>query len=434
VRNDGRVTVLDSAMPRILLLAVLLAGAFAVAPAAAHAGTGSCLVPGVAATCTIWDARVTYISDGDTFYADVAGEGRRHVRLTGVNATEQTVYSRFANRRRGECHSLEATARLEELIRKSKGRVRLLAQDPASHSGRRIRRTVAVKINGRWRDVGRRLLAEGHAVWLPNKVEHVWNRDYSVLAQRAAKLGRGIWNPEACGPGPVAQVRIWANWDADGHDDFYPEGEWIKVQNLDPAAPLALGGWWVRDSGIKRYTFPAHVSVPPLETVTVNVGRGADTWTELFWGNRRPIFGNVNANRASGDGAYLFDPDGDLRASMMYPCRFECSDPNAGLIQISAKSQGREHITLRNAAPHAIDLGAYRLSSPPYQYSFTRDAVLLPGEEMTIRIKGDPASDTRLEKHWGETGWILNARGDKVRLSSYTDIQIGCYSYGDAVC
>ncbi len=423
-------------MPRILLLALLVAGAALAGAPAAQARTGSCLVPGVDTLCTIWDAKVTYISDGDTFYADVKGEGRRHIRITGVNTTEQSVYSRFANRRRGECHALEATARLEELIERSKGRVRLLAQDPASHSGRRIRRSVAVKINGRWRDAGRRLLAEGHALWLPNKVEHVWNRDYSILSQRAARLGRGIWNPESCGvgPGTAGQVRVWANWDADGNDHDYVNGEWVKVQNVDPAAELSLGGWWVRDSGLRRYTFPAWVTVPPLETVTVNVGEGPDTWTELFWGNRRPIFGNVSERRASGDGAYLLDPEGDLRAHMVYPCRFECSDPNQGLIQIGATWKGREHITLRNAAPHPIDLAAYRLSSPPYQYSFTRDAVVLPGEEMKIHIKGDPASDTRLEKHWGETGWILNTKGDRVRLSTYTDIEIGCFSYGDGVC
>ena len=42
---------------------------------------------------------------------------RQHVRMTGFNAMEQTVYSSIASRRRGECHALEATSRLEQLIR-----------------------------------------------------------------------------------------------------------------------------------------------------------------------------------------------------------------------------------------------------------------------------------------------------------------------------
>ncbi|MGH2948990.1 MAG: lamin tail domain-containing protein [Solirubrobacteraceae bacterium] len=424
-------------MHRILLALVLTGAALAAAPPDALARTGSCLVPGVDAVCSVWTGKVTFVGDGDTIYVNVKGEGRRHVRITGINAMEQSVYSRFAARRRGDCHALEATARLEELIERGKGRVRLAAQDPASRSGRRVRRSVGVRIKGRWRDVGRRLLAEGHALWLPNNVEHVWNHDYSVLAQRAARLGRGMWSPEACGAGPGAagQVRVWANWDADGADKDNLNGEWIRVQNLDPAAELPLGGWWVRDSDLRRYTFPSWVTLPPGETVTVYVGDGPDTWTELFWGLRRPVFDNASDGvRAKGDGAYLFDPEGDLRAHMMYPCRYECSDPNMGAIQIGAKWKGREHITLRNVAGHAIDLGAYRLSSPPYSYAFTRDAVLLPGEEMRVEIEGDPARDTRLEKHWGETGPILNNTGDRVRLSSYTDIRIGCFSYGDGVC
>ena len=31
-----------------------------------------------------------------------------------------------------------------------------------------------------------------------------------------------------------------------------------------------------------------------------------------------------------GDGGYLFDPDGDLRASMIYPCLVACAHPLGG--------------------------------------------------------------------------------------------------------
>ena len=34
-----------------------------------------------------------------------------------------------------------------------------------------------------------------------------------------------------------------------------------------------------------------------------------------------------------GDGAYLFDPQGDLRASMTYPCRIACTDPYQGAVE-----------------------------------------------------------------------------------------------------
>jgi hypothetical protein len=119
---------------------------------------------------------------------------------------------------------------------------------------------------------------------------------------------------------------------------------------------------------------------------------------------------------------------------MMYPCRHACADANVGAIQIAAKVRGREHITLRNVSAAAVDLATYQLVSRPYTYGFSRDAVLAPGEEMRIDVRGDPELDTRLDKHWGETGPILDNGGDVLRLRSFTDIEIGCFAYGDRAC
>jgi endonuclease YncB( thermonuclease family) len=428
-------------MPRLLVLLVLAGALVAVRPdAAAAAFSGPCLVPRTSETCTIWKGRVTYVGDGDTIYVDVAGDGTRateHVRLTGINAMEQSVYSRTAEKRQGDCHALEATARLEQLIERSRWRVRLIAQDPASHSRSRPRRAVAVKRRGRWIDAGRRLLAEGHAMWLPNRNEWLWNRDYNLLAQRAAAKGIGLWNPGHCAPGPseLSPLQVLVNADADGADADNLNGEWVKVRNLDPVNAVPLGGWWVRDSALRRYTFPDWVTLPPGETVTVRVGEGVDSFTELFWGLRRAAFDNVSRGvRNMGDGAYLFDPEGDLRSWQLYPCRVNCVDPNVGAIEISAKARGREHVLLRNRASWPIDLTPYRLESRPFSYTFSGDSVLQPGEELRIDVEGDPAQDTRLRRFWGETGPILNNGGDTLRLATFTGIELGCYAFGDAVC
>jgi hypothetical protein len=198
---------------------------------------------------------------------------------------------------------------------------------------------------------------------------------------------------------------------------------------------VPLGGWWVRDSQLRRYSFPSWAQLPPGETITIYVGDGPDTWTELFWGLPRPVFENVTSDeRALGDGAYLFDPEGDLRAAMIYPCRHLCVDANVGAIQIDAKVRGREHITLRNVSAAPVDLATYQLASRPYMYAFPRDAVLAPGEVMRVEVRGDPELDTRLEKSWGETGPILDNDGDVLRLRSFTDIEIACFAYGDKTC
>jgi micrococcal nuclease len=298
----------------VLALAVL-----ALAPAAAEARRGPCLPGAGGPSCTFWTGRVVHVHDGDTLEVRVGGRPLR-VRVSGIQAMEQRVYSSFARRRRGECHAVAATNRLEQLVRRAGGVVRLSAQDPASRSGRRWRRSVAVRSGGGWLDAGRVLVAEGHALWLTNPVEWAWNATYAAAAERAAERRLGLWRPDACGPGPSAgaglEVRV--NWDAEGVDVENPNGEWIRVLNRS-AGDVPLGGWWVRDSALRRYTFPAWARVTAGGAITVRVGRGRAEGTVFHWGLGEPAFENpAGDGRSVGDGAYLFDPDGDLRAHALY--------------------------------------------------------------------------------------------------------------------
>jgi endonuclease YncB( thermonuclease family) len=417
---------------RLILIIGLVLGAGFAAPAA-EATIGSCLPPAAPAMCEVWKGKVTYISDGDTVWVDLDGDRTRQtfrVRLTGVNTMEQTVYSRLASQRRGECHAVEATARLERLLRRSRMRVRLAALDPASRSGIRLRRSMAVRINGRWRDVGRLLMAEGHALWLPSSREYAWNADYARQGEYAAAQQRGIWNPTYCGAGPsdASPLRVTVNGDSRFLSD-----EWVRIRNLDPVNPVSLGGWWLRDSSLSRFVFPDWATLPPGETLTVYTGEGTNTWTEFYWGRSSGAFDNLGAD-GTGDGAYLFDPHGDMRAWMTYPCARDCNDPYLGAVKVSAKPKGREHVTVTNVAAFAVDLDGYRLQSPPYTYAFPLGSVLQPGEQMQVNVLGDPAEDTQLEKHWGETGSILNNGGDKVRVTSLRGVVLDCFTWGTGVC
>ena len=420
-----------------VLVPALCALALGIAAAPAEARSGSCLVPGVQMKCTIWTGKVTYIGDGDTIYVKVDGDTTHSIRFTGVNAMEQTVYSSNPARRRGFCHALAATSRIEGLIRRAGGRVRLAAIDASSASRKRWRRAVAVKIGGRWRDLGRILVSEGLALWLPNGNEWVWNAEYSELAERAAAAHRGIWNPTACGRGPQDSIplRLDVNGDADGSDDENVNGEWIRIHNLDPVKTLRLGGWYVRDTAPPRYVLPDWVTVPPGEELTVHVGRGTNTFTELFWGLKKGIFDTVgNGQRGLGDGAFLLDPQGDMRAWMTYPCRLNCTDPYQGKLKVTADGQGVEHVDVRNVGTAPVDLDGYKLSSPPHVYAFGRATTLAPGETLRVQVTGDPEEDSRLFKYWGKPGTILDDHGDIVRLTNLRGVVIDCFAYGAATC
>lgn len=428
---------------RARLAATALAVAALAAPAAAPAqGPGTFEAPCVpwdrAPFCTFWEGTVTRVDDGDTLRVRVDGEPRaQRVRITGIQAMELSVHG--DGFRAGACHAIDAVNRLEELVERANGRVRLSAMDEASFSRNRERRSVAVQLGDRWVDVGRVLLREGLALWLPGRDEWAWNARYSTYAERAAAAGIGIWNPRACGPGPNdgQPIEVVVHSDADGSDNeslVGQHGEWVRVTNRDPVTPLDLTRWWLRDSDLRAYRFPDGFTLPPGASVTVHVGRGVDTGSDLHWGLGSPVFDNIDRERELGDGAYLFDPDGDLRAWMTYPCRLSCDDPNAGALQLAVAPGGREHVEVRNVGGAAIDLGAYRIGARWHAYAFLPGTVLQPGETLRIVVRRDPARDEPLLKGWGKRGAILPNRGGEVRLANHRGAVLACVAWGTGSC
>jgi endonuclease YncB( thermonuclease family) len=405
--------------------------------AVADAARGTCVAGRPGPTCTVWKAKVVSVNDGDTLDVDVLGDGtssRRRIRMAGVQAMEQSSYALPS--RAGDCHAVAATDRLEALVRRSGRIVRLAAKDPESRSRGRFIRTVAVRSGGRWVDAGARMIREGRALWWASFTESAPNRRYSVLLQEAIAAQRGLFDADACGVGPSAAspLKVWVNWDADGDDTANPAGEWVKVRNLDPVNPVPLGGWYVRDSGLRRFTFPVDAVIPPAGRITLNVGSGGPG--EFGWGLRDPVFENASDDeRAMGDGAYVFDPLGNVRAAMVYPCRGVCSDPAEGSVALSADARGRrESITVANVTAGPLDLDGYLLKSPPYSYALEQGTVIPPGGALRIDIGGDPADDEPLERHWGFARPILRNAGDVARLATYTDITLACTAWGDRSC
>jgi micrococcal nuclease len=305
---------------RVALLTLFVVGLM---PAAADARTGRCLPEPGSPRCHFWFGKVKFITDGDTIDVDIAhdGRGKRTVRFIGINAMELRRYSSHPALRRGECHGVEATRRLEQLLRRGHMRVRLAAQDPRSHSRERLRRQVSVRINGHWVDTGRVLVEEGHALWLSNPEEWAWNRKYSVATKQSAVWRARLWNPHACGvgPSPDARLSIQLNYDAPGDDRRNVDGEWARIRNASPS-PLSLRGWWFRDSALRRYMFDHAAVVPAHGSVLLRMGIGRDRDGVFHWGLPTPPFENPTFDRRGiGDGGYLFDPLGNLRASEIYP-------------------------------------------------------------------------------------------------------------------
>jgi endonuclease YncB( thermonuclease family) len=443
-------------LPKLLLPIVAALALPGVAAAQKPSYKGPCVEGANAPQCKFWDAKATFIADGDTIKAKLVGDPTHTehlIRFTGINAMELHRYSKYASRRRGECHGLEATALVEHYIKRSHWRIRLAAQKESSQSGarHRLRRSVWVKVGGTWRDLSRLEMEQGLALWLPNDVEWAHNREYHELAEQAALAHRGLFDPTTCGVGPDQDLplSVSVNWDADGNDNHNLNGEYAELRNGGPR-PLSLAGWWFRDSWLNYdaqhqpgYGFPAGATIPAYGSIRLHIGCGSNTLSDYHWCQHSDAFENVTRTRTQlGDGGYLFDPQGDLRAEQMYPCLVACSDPLAGAIRIDVQPRTPELITLTNVSTAAVDLGDHVLKerllsardSFIFGYAFRFGSILQPGQTMRIIPGGSRVLDDGLTRQLGRGNYVLADGGGQLTLRTATDMVTSCASWGRGHC
>lgn len=405
------------ALPSLLVSSVAVAGLFAPASEAAR---GPC-VPGQGQPkCTLWKGKVTAVRDGDTVKVAIK-KGKRfgkpqNIDVTGIQAMETT-------KRSSECHGAEARDRLKALVLNKK--VRVSARTAGRH------RSLAVKK----RDVGSLLVAEGHALWIPETTEWAWNNTYARLSQFAARSGDEIWDSDSCGAGPNAALRLKVKWDADNADGGNVNGEFIRVTNADPVNAVSLAGWWARDSALRRFTFPAGTVVPAGGSIELRVGGGPRGGSTYHWGQGRPVFENATGgSQGIGDGGYLFDPQGDLRYWQVYPCSVGCTEPLAGKVGFTAQPKSPESVQITNNSGGPIDLFEYEVESAPFFYEFKPGTVLQAGEAITLFVQRDPAMDTQFVKGWGRSQNLFADARDIVTLRNPQGAPVVCAAWGGETC
>jgi micrococcal nuclease len=401
------------------------------------------------------------VDDGDTVDVNLFSKGTsrlsgtiKPVRFTGINAMEMHRYSSRPANWTGECYAIPAGRLVYSMVRASKyaghsNVVRLAALSLSSHHGARLRRQVSTWNGTRWVDVDLRELQQGLALFDANGPEHAWNMRYSAASQRAALAGRGLFDRTHCGSGPdqTAQLRVLVKWDADGSDGDNVNGEWAMIRN-DGATDVSLSGWWLRDSfyrGYKArgYVFPKGTVVPAGSSIKLHAGCGTNTATNYYF---CPVGGGAiwdNAGGApinAGDGGYLFDPDGDLRAWMTYSCYVRCADPLDGKIQLRASPKGAsaEYVDITNTSSSTVDLFGHQLFQNPDYYDFGTGDVIPAGGTLRLFMQGSNRSQTMNGAtdalFWGLPDYQLVDGGDSVVLVNYRNHRITCSAWGTRHC
>jgi hypothetical protein len=173
------------------------------------------------------------------------------------------------------------------------------------------------------------------------------------------------------------------------------------------------------------------------------MGCGSNTATDLHWCQHRDVFENVTSDRRRmGDGGYLFDSDGDLRASMTYRCEFACTDPLKGKVELSVQPRSPESISIRNGSGAPVDLAGHTVKlhlighrdAFVFGYPFAPGSVVGPGQTMTILPAGPSSRDTALVRHLGRGEHVLTDGGNVVSLRTMDDHVTACVAWGNKRC
>jgi endonuclease YncB( thermonuclease family) len=418
-----------------LSAALLLAGLGIAGPAVADDPP---LKPGEVIQERGYVARVT---DGDTFrFANTPNRrtsSYQIIRLIGVQAPEVSRKGFHA----GECNGDLAQ---QELVTIAEGRRVVLAAraDTRDRARNRKLRTAYVQDGkGNWVDLAAQMLRGGWGQWFPKKSEPAHNREYHELAQAAQVAGLNIWNPTNCGNRYATGIplQMWIQPDPSGNDWKNVNGEYIRIANQSPDAAADLSGWSLRDGSLNWLRFPSGTVIPANSALTVRVGVGRNTATTLFWGRKRPVFSNLGVTADyMGDGAYLIDRQGNVRAWYMYPCLGDCSDPRMGLVKITkvrhdppgneVRRPNSEFVIVKNTGAETFSMVGYEIRIGGWTREFGPHDTLGPGQSLKILIGKGQDNGTR--RYFGMHHSILNNTGDMISLRSFDARVIDCYAYG----
>jgi endonuclease YncB( thermonuclease family) len=284
--------------------------------------------------------------DGDTTHVKTTTNQLVEVRNIGLQTPERRKGSNPA-----QCGAEEAYQHFMGMMPEKITIVQLRSLTGGSNSwggGSRPTRSV-YKLNnttGQFDiDVQAEQIKAGWSLWWPTAAEWAHNKTYLDLVNDAKARGVGIWNPNLCGPAVGNVPLMWFNANAPTIDSNTEPafGEYVVLLNNTGAA-MDLTGWSLRDNSLNFFwsssrgwmhslnKFGSMVLQPGEHRIIYldnpdNYPLSASEYRYFNWGHSpgpQITNGSVSAsfspNYANGDGVYLQDTYGNIRASMTNPC------------------------------------------------------------------------------------------------------------------
>ena len=363
------------------------------------------------------------VNDGDTLDAHVPRDGLGgllRVRIIGIQAMEQTSYR--AAQRAGDCHAVDATNRLEQLVKRSKQRIRVAVAVP----GEPLARPPAALRRGPLQGpLARRRADHDHRGPRAVAAGPQRGRHQRPLQRPDPARGRGEGassRPTTAASGPTRATRssCGRTGTPTATTPRTSTASGSRSRTYDPVNPLPLGGWYVRDTGLRRFTFPPG-AVHPAELLDHRLrGPGPELRQRVLLEPDRARVREHHARRPRDRRRRLpVRPPGrhPRLDDLSLPDRLRRPRPGPGRDRRQPAAQrGRHDPQQRDVADSTSRTTCSRAT--PYGYAFPPGSILEPGETMRVFTQGDPGDDTPFEKHWGMTRQILNNGGDSASSSA----------------
>lgn len=368
-----------------------------------------------------WNGKVTRVLDGDTLEIDGGGSPQKVIRLAGINTNE--------NHETPKCYADEATARLSSLVNGKQVTLRAQRANSYTKDNRAIRH---VFVNGT--NVSQLMLKEGYGmpIIFTENNEYDYAADYVTAFWEANRAGVGIHNPNLCGAGPRADfpITMSTNGDADGAEESNLNGEYVRLRNHG-TTPFDLTGWQWKDSALEFYNFPSGTQISPGGALTIHTGQGTNTATDQYFGKTSSIFSGI-------DGAFLLDPQRDMRAFNFWPCVGPCNDtaaPNVEITRLDTAPWGtNDYFDLTNRGTTTVNLQDWRLES--YPHIKTIDAPITLAPSATIRVTIGPGTDSQTGLFMNRSAPIFDPEpvGDSALAIDSLGNVVACKAYGKTTC
>ena len=302
----------------------------------------------------VWECGIVYKhEDGDTTHVKTTTNKLVEVRNIGLQTPEMAKAKPGGGHWPAQCGAQQAYENFMNLMPEEITIVQLRSITNGANGwggGSRPTRSVYKLNNATGQfdiDVQAEQIKAGWSMWWPTAAEWAHNKEYLDLMNDAKARGVGLWNPNLCGAAIGNAPLIWFNQNAPQIDnDAEPAfGEYVILKN-DTTAPMDLTSWSLRDNSLNffwdavngtwmqgsnkfgsmilapgeyRIVYldnPAGYPLSPSESEYFNWSRNAPG-AQLTNGSIGAAF---SSNYINGDGVYLQDANGNMRASMTNPC------------------------------------------------------------------------------------------------------------------